>query len=171
MTGKMKYTGNDLDLAIEGNGFFVVETPQGKKYTRNGNFRLNHQNQIVTQQGYPVLGERGPLQTINGREINISEDGQVYLGDLKGDSFLIVDFNDKDLLNKGGDNLYELGEAREEINKDFNLKQGYLEDSNVKIVQEMVKMIETNRLYELNQKMIQNSDNILSKAVNEIARF
>lgn len=169
--GSLRQTGNQLDLAITGNGFFVVETPTGTRYTRNGNFTLNQRGQIVTQQGYPVMGERGVLQTINGRDIKIDGNGQLYLGDLQGDRFLIVDFPERGLLEKTGDNLYQSLVEPEELREGYKLSQGFLEDSNVKIVQEMVKMIEASRLYEANQRVITTIDNTLDKVVNSVGKI
>lgn len=179
--GNLQHTNNELDLALEGDGFFVVQTSNGRRYTRNGNLTLNTQGQIVTQQGYPVLGERGePLQTINGRDITIDENGQLYLGNLEGDQIQVVDFENKDSLRKVGDNLYEVNpevaqteediQALEEQAADTTVIQGYLEGSNVKIVEEMAKMIETTRLYQANQKVVQSIDSTLDKAVNQVGK-
>ncbi|ACL70408.1 flagellar basal-body rod protein FlgF [Halothermothrix orenii] len=169
--GQMNHTGNPLDVAIDGNGFFVVETPRGRRYTRNGNFTVNEQGQIVTQQGYPVLGERGPLQTIRGRNISINTDGQLYLDNLEGDRLLIVDFENRQGLRKIGENLYVNEGIREIQASDYQIKQGYLETSNVNIVKEMVRMIEVNRAFEVNQKVIKNADQTLSKAVNNVGKL
>ncbi|MFP4016861.1 MAG: flagellar basal-body rod protein FlgF [Halanaerobiales bacterium] len=169
--GPLQATGNQLDLALEGSGFFVIDTPEGERYTRDGNFTINEEGLIVTQQGYPVLGEDGPLQTILDQDINIDTNGQVHLGDIAGDSFQILDFEDPQLLEKTGDNLYRANEDVEEIDADFQIRQGYLENSNVNIVQEMVNMIQVNRHYEANQKVITTNDNILEQAVNSIARL
>ncbi|MDI3546947.1 MAG: flagellar basal-body rod protein FlgF [Halanaerobiales bacterium] len=168
--GYLKHTGNKLDVALEGDGFFVIETPAGLRYTRNGNFTLNQQGQIVTQQGYPVRGERGPLQTITGREIKIDGNGRLHLGNLRGDRFLIVDFPDKSQLEKIGDNLYSSRTAGEQLTAGYRLRQGYLESSNVKTLQEMVRMIEVNRIFEANQKVIKSLDSTLDKAVNSVGR-
>ncbi|QTL96984.1 flagellar basal-body rod protein FlgF [Iocasia frigidifontis] len=166
--GSLYATGNELDLAIDGDGYFVVETPEGIRYTRNGNFTLNDNGQIVTNQGYLVMGEEGPMQTIPGRNIQIDGSGQLYLDNLRGDSFLVVNFPNTDQLTKIGDNLYTSEVAGEEELADFQIRQGYLENSNVNVVQEMVKMIETNRYYTANQKVITAYDSTLDKVVNSV---
>lgn len=166
--GSLYATGNELDLAIDGDGYFVVETPEGIRYTRNGNFTLNDNGQIVTNQGYLVMGEEGPMQTISGRNIQIDGSGQLYLDNLRGDSFLVVNFTNTDQLTKIGDNLYTSQVAGEEELADFQIRQGYLENSNVNVVQEMVKMIETNRYYTANQKVITAYDSTLDKVVNSV---
>lgn len=166
--GSLYATGNELDLAIEGDGYFVVETPEGIRYTRNGNFSLNDNGQIVTNQGYLVMGEEGPMQTIPGRSIQIDESGQLYLDNLRGDSFLVVNFANTDQLTKIGENLYTSEVEGEEELADFQIRQGYVENSNVNVVQEMVKMIETNRYYTANQKVITAYDSTLDKVVNSV---
>jgi flagellar basal-body rod protein FlgG len=171
--GGIKRTGNPLDLSIKGDGFFVVQTPSGRKYTRNGSFSLNQDGQMVTQQGYPVLSENDqPIQTIEGRRINIDGNGQVYLGDLQADRLQIVDFDDRENLIKTGKNLFENKGDQVAVQQadDFQLLQGYLEGSNVNVVQEMSKMIEVNRLYQAQQRVIKNADSTLDKAVNQVGR-
>lgn len=169
--GGLRRTGNSLDIAIEGTGFFEIQTPNGPRYTRDGNFALNNQGQLVTQQGYPVMGERGPLQTVQGQAVNIDSDGQLYLGEIRGDRIRIVDFPDSRQLQKEGDNLFTAGEDIVEPAADYQIKQGYLERSNVNIVQEMVQMIQVTRHFEANQKVITTIDSTLDKAVNSVGRL
>lgn len=169
--GSLIHTENKLDLALEGDGFFVVQTPAGLRYTRNGNFALSENGQIVTKQGYPLIGEDGPLQTIPGRDIRIDENGQLYFDELQGGRILVVEFPDTNQLTKIGDNLYTSELDPEQENMGFQVKQGYLENSNVNLVNEMVKMIETSRYYDLNQKVITAYDGTLDKVVNSVARL
>lgn len=169
--GSMIQTGNRLDLAIEGDGFFVVQTPEGLRYTRNGNFSLKENGQIVSNQGYPVMGENGPIQTIDGRDISINSRGQLYFDGLRGDRFLVVDFPETNQLTKIGDNLFASELEGEEQAAGFQIQQGYLEKSNINMVQEMVKMIETSRYYDVNQKVISAYDGTLDKVVNSVGRL
>ena len=170
-TGAVKATDNKLDLAIKGKGFFVVQTSEGKRYTRNGDFSLNQQGQIVTQTGNPVLNKNDvPLTVPEGQEIKIDGKGQLSVDNHVRGTLQIVDFNNKSLLTKQGENLYKKGQAREITAVDYQIKQGYLEQSNVKVVEEMAKMIETNRLYEANQKVIKTMDNTLGQAVNQVGK-
>ncbi len=169
--GNLRETGNQLDIAIEGSGFFVIQTENGIAYTRDGNFSLNNMGKIVTQQGYQVMGERGPLQTIQGNAINIDTNGQLYLGDIAGDRFQIVDISEPQLMEKMGDNLFRVEEEYIQESDNYLLEQGFLENSNVNIIQEMVKMIQLNRHFEANQKVITTVDGILDKAVNNIGRI
>ncbi len=175
--GGYEFTDNKLDLALKGRGFFVVETPQGRRYTRNGNFTLNSKGEIVTQEGNFLLNTEGRhIQTLPDRELNIDGYGNLHFEDLTGGRIQVVDFTDYNILAKEGDNNYRLKEG---INENDYLQnadncqvvEGYLENSNVNIVEEMVKMIEATRAYETNQKMIQNMDSTLDKAVNQVARL
>ncbi|MFW5999083.1 MAG: flagellar basal-body rod protein FlgF [Bacillota bacterium] len=168
-SGEAKHTGNMLDLAIEGEGFFPVQTPEGVRYTRNGNFTLNSDGEIATQQGYRLLDEdENPIQTVSEHEVSVAPNGQIHFDDLEGSQINVIDFPDKDeMLEQTGENLYDYhGEEAEEVEGD-RIRQGYLEGSNVNIVEEMTRMIEVNRLYEAGQKAIQSMDNTLGKAVNE----
>lgn len=169
--GSIRETGNKLDLAIEGSGFFVVQTADGLRYTRDGNFTLNNNGQFITQQGHLLMGERGPLQTIDGMDINVDINGQLYLGDIRGDRIQVVNFQEPQALDKIGDNLYSSNEELSEPAVNYQIKQGFLEGSNVNIVQEMVKMIQTSRQYEANQKVITTLDTTLDKAVNQVGRL
>lgn len=169
--GNLRETGNKLDLALVGPGFFVVQTAEGIRYTRDGNFTLNERGQIVTQQGYPVLGERGEMQTISGMAIDVGSDGQLYLGEIRGDRFQIVEIREAQLMQKTGDNLYIADEALVENAEGFEIRQGFLEGSNVNIVQEMVEMIQLSRNYEATQKVITTMDSTLDKAVNVVGRL
>lgn len=171
--GELNHTDNDLDLAIKGRGFFTLQTPEGVRYSRNGSFSLNDQNQIVNSQGHLLLNQSGePIQTVPGREISIDKNGQINLGELEGDQINVVDFDDYRNLTKIGDNLYQTADGIEGNQvEDSKVLQGYLEGSNVNIVKEMANMIETTRAYETNQKIIQTIDNSLDKAVNEVGRL
>lgn len=170
-SASLKKTDNVLDLAIVGDGFWVVDTPNGNRYTRAGNFSLNQEGFVVTQQGYPLLGVNGPIQVLDTTEISVTEQGEVYLANSYSDDLLVVDFPNRQLLEKQGDSFYQFNGDEVELSSDYRIKQGYLEMSNVNIVQEMTKMIAANRHYELNQRVISNTDNTLEKAVNSIGRL
>ena len=172
-SGNYRYTGNDLDFALEGDAFFRVMLPEETiLYTKNGNFTLNEVGQLVTEQGYPVMGVRDqPLTIIPGEEIKIDGQGQIHSGLEGSEQIAVTGFDNPNSLLKQGGNLYTIGGAVEEEVEEFCLKQFYLEDANVNIVEEMVKIIEKNRLYEANQKTITGIDENLGQAVNEIARL
>jgi len=171
--GGMRKTGNKLDLSIQGDGFFAVQTPGGIRYTRNGNFTLNRKSEIVTQSGYHLLDTDGePVQTIPEREIFINGQGQLsFSGGLEGAEIAVVNFPEEENLIQEGDNLYaSVDEAQMPAATDAVILQGYLENSNVEIVKEMVNMIKTTRHYEAGQKVISSIDDSLGKAINEVGR-
>lgn len=169
--GDLVPSGNPLDTAIEGTGFFVIETPEGIRYTRSGNFTLDEDGFITTHEGYRVLGNNGPVQ-IAGNELFIGDDGTVTVDNNFIDVLRVVDFPQPYRLNKLGENLYE-AEPGTEIDKtvdSFALRQGFIETANVETVEEMVKMIQTFRDFEANQKSIQMQDTTLDRAVNDVGR-
>ena len=170
-SGDYRFTEGELDFALDGDAFFAVQTPQGVMYTRAGNFSFNQADQLVTQQGYQVLGTDGePLENIIGDEVRVDGNGVIHSGLFGADSIQVAVFDDSSLLAKRGENLYEIGVAEqlEAVPEEIEVKQYYLEDSNVNIVEEMVRMIEVNRLYEANQKTITALDDTLGQAVNQI---
>lgn len=167
--GQIKETGSPLDLAISGPGFFVVETPQGERYTRNGVFQLNGEGLLVTAEGYQVQGQIGAIPLQQGGQVTINESGQVLLDGQLVDKIRVVDFNPETELTKEGNSLFR-GPAPD-IEADVRLLQGYQELSNVNPITEMVNLITVMRTYEMNQKSIQSHDQLLDKAVNEVGRL
>ncbi|BCS80226.1 flagellar hook-basal body protein [Anaerocellum diazotrophicum] len=168
-------TDEPLNLAIRGNGFFTVEMPnnQGTQqilYTRNGAFTLNSRGELVTLDGFYVLGQNGRIVLQSGGQVRIDEQGNVYQNGRLVDRLRVVDFQDKQLLRKVGNNLFEADALSQPIPFSGKIIQGYLEGSNVNSVQEMVNMISVLRAYEANQKAFTIQDETLQKAVNEIAR-
>ena len=172
--GSMEKTGGTYDLAINGDGFFAIETTDEngnilEKYTRDGSFTVNANKELMTKEGNYVLGENGRIVIPDGN-ISISENGYIYSNGEFVDRLKLVDFENKESLRKYGDNLYD--KIDESVEKPFtgSILQQHIETSNVNVVDEMVKMINVSRVYELNQKMVQTQDTILGKAVNDIAR-
>ncbi len=170
--GDLEQTGNKLDFAIQGEGFFVIDTANGLRYSRDGNFTLNSDSELVTQQGNPVLdtdGER--IQLIPGQGFNMSLSGRVsFSNGLEGSEIQLVNFADEQSLTQEGDNLYRANQAADVEESEATIVQGYLESSNVKIVNEMVKMIKTTRNFESNQKIITSLDESLNKVINEVGK-
>ncbi|MBF0339166.1 MAG: flagellar basal-body rod protein FlgF [Nitrospirae bacterium] len=164
-SGAMISTGNPLDLAIDGPGFFALE---GDKYTRAGNFKLDSEGFITTAKGVRVLGSGGSIQVPNGK-LEISASGDVAVDGTIIDRVRVVGFSDKAKLKKEGDTNYTSNEPA--VESTSGVKQGFLEASNVNVVQEMVNMIELYREYESNQKMVQTFDEATSKVVSEMARL
>lgn len=168
--GHLITTSNPLDLAIRGEGFFQVQTPEGIRYTRDGSFSLRSNGYLVTKEGYYVLGENGPLQLLQTGDITISQQGEVFVNDEYIDRLNIVTFADLNQLQKQGDNLYFTDAVPEPL-QDADVVQGALEGSNISIVAEMVDLISAFRAYEANQKVIQTHDTTLDRAINDVGRI
>ncbi len=168
--GRIRETGNPLDLAIHGNGFFVVSYKGGEAYTRAGNFTLSKDGELVTLDGFKVLGEGGPI-AISGKNIEIGEDGAIYVDGELVDKLRIVDFADRENLQKIGYNLFTYnGRNNPQTPEKYTIKQGALEYPNVNIVKEMVNLLEATRIYETNQKILRMQDETLGRAITELGR-
>ncbi len=179
--GALKSTGNQLDFAIEGDGFFEVLTPQGVRLTRVGSFTLDGEGRLVTKQGFPVLREGAPGEDPAGREIRltnanvaITPSGEIAEGGEVLGRLSVVTVEDKDALQKIGNSLFALKDNMEPqvvAAAGFSLHQGYIESSNVNPVREMTDMIMTTRVFESTQKGIQAYDQMMGKAVNEVSKL
>jgi len=169
--GSFIETQNKLNFAIKGNGMFVINTPYGIRYTRDGSFLIDIENKLVTQSGYPVLGQRGEI-TIEGTDIHIDEAGTIFVDGQEIDNFRIGLFDEQTKLRKQGENLFYVLDGgllpENEEGSDIQVRQGYLETSNVNVVKEMVDMITAYRAYEASQKAIQAQDQTLNRAVNDV---
>lgn len=169
--GPLKVTDNKLDVALGDEGFFKIQTPQGVRYTRDGNFTVNNNNMLVTQNGDAVLGTAGPIPIV-GNEIHINGIGEVQVDGEIVDQLDVVTFNNLDLLEKQGDSLYRYnGPAEDEVVPELVVvKQGALEKPNISVAVEMTNMIQTHRMYEAYQKMMQSFDEINAKVITEVGR-
>ncbi|WP_024512730.1 flagellar basal-body rod protein FlgF [Bradyrhizobium sp. ARR65] len=178
--GSLQETGNPLDLAVDGNGFFVVQTAAGERYTRDGNFQINTQGQLVTASGDLVLGNSGPVvfqQTEH--DINISPDGTVTVVDANSPAdsirskLRIVNFADQQQsLTKDGGNLYSAANpADAQPDLTSTIRQGYLEKSNVNSVAEMTRMVEVSRTYAQIANLLQQQSDLHKNAINQLAEI
>lgn len=191
--GAFKQTQNDFDLALEGEGFFSVQTDEGERYTRNGSFLIDKDGFFVTKDGYKVLGENGPIQ-IKKNNFMVDEDGNVFENSEYSndpmrlvsmeenewnqtvllDRLKVVNFPKLRYVKKVGESIYRETEYSEKAyiieNERPKVRQGFLEASNVNPVIEMVNLIEVHRNYEANQKIIQAHDAALGKVINEVGR-
>ncbi len=153
--GSLRLTDRKLDVAIEGDGFFTIETENGLRYTRNGRFQLDHNLNLVTQQGEIVKAKAGMLQMpSNYRKISISATGEVIVDDSPVGEMEIVRFENEDQLTQAGNSLYSADNAIP-VKIDFNdpdtnpkVHQGFLESSNINPVGELVEMISSYREFE-----------------------
>lgn len=192
--GSLVQTENPFDLALEDKGFFTIDTPYGERYTRNGAFTLGKEGLLLTKEGYPVMGEEGPIH-IKKNNFIIDKNGTVYQnGEYsddpkqlvsmtanewketeKVDNIKIVGFDRDRFIKKTGSSLWKAtedsgdaqiltGDARPKV------AQGFIESSNVNPVNEMVNLITVNRAYEANQKVISTQDNITGQLFSKVAR-
>jgi flagellar basal-body rod protein FlgF len=168
--GTVHPTGNPLDIAIEGQGFFKVKTEYGVRYTRAGNFTLDKGQRLVDGNGNPVQGRNGEI-TVRGKNVVIDTDGSVKVdGNVTG-QIALVTFADLQQLYKEGHTLYAADGEMEEIPAGSSqIAQGSLEQSNVNAVEEMINLLDSYRSYESCLKLIQSNDSLDSKAVNELGR-
>ncbi|MDL2227082.1 flagellar hook-basal body protein [Deltaproteobacteria bacterium OttesenSCG-928-M10] len=174
--GPFELTEKDLDVALHGPGFFQIETPAGIRYSRNGNFTVNSDGQIVTPDGYPVIG--AGFVPEGYRSVDIRSDGLVRAFNQDGDiedigQFEIVEFDDPNMLIKEGYDLYvpKHPDFLPEPAENTTLEQGYLEKSNVNAVNESVQMIELYRIYEALQKIVHTKQEMDEKATGQLGRL
>ncbi|MBM7582446.1 flagellar basal-body rod protein FlgG [Caldicoprobacter guelmensis] len=169
--GVLQETGEPTHVAIRGDGFFVILTEEGERYTRDGGFMLDNQGRLVTVDGWPVAGERGPI-FIESRDFVIDSQGNVIVDGVYLDRLRLVNFQNLQALRKVGHNLYinPDPENNPEVAFAGEVAQGFVEGSNVDVVRETVDMIIAVRNYESNQKVIKMIDGVLSKTVNELGR-
>ncbi|MEN0058180.1 MAG: flagellar basal-body rod protein FlgF [Bdellovibrio sp.] len=179
--GGLKHTANPFDVAIDGKGFFEVATPGGVRLTRSGNFTLDGNGQLVTKDGHPVLmaGEPGAdpasrvIRVPGNGPISISDNGEVLQGTESLGRLSLVNVNNPDSLQKMGNSLYGF---KNNMAPDMSniavpsVKQGFVEASNVNVVQEMTDMIMTNRVFESTQKAISAYDQMADKMVNVVGK-
>jgi flagellar basal-body rod protein FlgG len=170
--GDLVLTDSPLDVAITGEGFFKVQTDQGVRYSRNGNFSLTPQGTLINSDGKEVLSTDGTPITIEGDEVTIGVDGSIEVDGRAVATLDVVTFPYNDRLRKEGGSLisYAGPMIDEQSATDFQVKQGHLEQSNVEVVREMTDMVTTNRHYESFQKLIQTIDELNEKAVSQVGR-
>ncbi|MBD3264778.1 MAG: flagellar basal-body rod protein FlgF [Candidatus Omnitrophica bacterium] len=165
--GAMTLTGRELDFAIEGDGLFALDTPQGTRYTRAGSFMLSGDGRLLTSEGYQVLGESGPMEVAEG-EFYFSSQGELVVDGEIVNRLLVVDIPGEGL-SKEGDSLFRPGEEVEVTpSLNFTVRQGFLESSNVNAVKEMVDMISGFRAYEINQRSLSMQDETLGRLLSEV---
>jgi flagellar basal-body rod protein FlgG len=170
--GSLDKTGNNLDLAIEGTGFFVVEADDGTNFlTRSGNFVVDGSGYIADAEGNHLLSEGGPINVAEG-EVSVSESGQVEVDREAVSTIRVVDVEDTSQLRKTGKSGFVLPEGINPIPAvRFAIRQGYLETSNVDIIKEMVDMIISYRNYESDANSLKIQDETLEKLINNVGRI
>lgn len=171
--GSMKMTGDPLDVALHGEGFFKVQTPDGDYVTRNGHFRQTADGLLITEQGWPVLGNGGQITIPPNAKVSINEAGQIFNGDELIDQLQVVTYEDLNVLEKRGRNLFQPrpGQQPAEIPpQGTTVAQGFLEAANVEVVTEMVNMIEAQRQFEAYTKVMQSTDALDKDAIQRVSK-
>ena len=175
--GPLKVTGAPLDVAIAGdNGFFKIMTPEGELYSRNGHFRQTAEGLLITEQGFPVMGDGGEITLPPGvRNYTIAEDGRIFADGNQVGQITLVSVDNPGNLEKAGHNMYKprQGTTVNEEDPDYSrvyMAQGFLEAPNVDAVYEMVNMIEAQRQFEAYAKVMQTSEAIDKQASEKIGR-
>ncbi|HEX9812071.1 MAG TPA: flagellar hook-basal body protein, partial [Burkholderiales bacterium] len=163
--GTLKYTGNPLDAALEGPGFFVVSTPTGEAYTRQGNFRLDANGRLVTSNGFAVLGTGGEIQ-LTTTTPRIDAHGSVWDGNSRVGQLTLVNIKDPQSLTPMGEGLYMARTTSDFDQSGPQVRQGFTEAANVVTMSEMIKMIETVRHFEASERFVRGYDTMLDRAIN-----
>lgn len=175
--GPIKETGNTFDLAISDRGFFAVEYTNkagetSTKYTRDGNFTMDRQGYLVTQDGDFVLDENGRhIKMDPALPVSIDRSGRITQDGTEVAVIGLTDFEDYNYLERFGENYFQPVDGATEIDSESQIYSGYLEQSNISIVTEMVNMITLQRQYESNQKLITTYDETLDTTVNQLGKL
>ncbi|MFP4106695.1 MAG: flagellar hook-basal body protein [Phycisphaerae bacterium] len=169
--GVVNRTGQPLDMALHGKGFFVIETQDGPEFTRAGTFRLSPERQLVDSRGRTVAGDGGPITippNVGLDQIQVAQDGSVLADGTAVGKLRVVEFDDVNMLTACGGSCYKAPPDSEVAAEATTVMQGYREMSNVSTVQELTALISVTRLYEANIKTIQTQDERL-KNILQIA--
>ncbi|HXG19031.1 MAG TPA: flagellar basal-body rod protein FlgF [Methylomirabilota bacterium] len=168
--GAIHYTGNPLDLAIMGDGFFTVQTPRGVRYTRQGTFSLSANNTIVMPSGEPLLGEGGPIR-VDGSKVEVTAAGVVLVNGEEVDRLKIMRPEDPRRLAREGYAFFQAADAdMQPIREAAGVMQGNVEEANVNPVEAMVALIDIQRQYEAYERAMRTLDSVTEKVVNETGR-
>lgn len=173
--GGLRVTGKRLDVALEGNGFFVVQTPGGEAVTRDGRLRLDNDKVIVDSNGNQVLGREGPIQFPEDAKweapVEIDEDGTLFVDGKEVDQIRVVEYPGYRGLQAAGGSLFYPGDGFVAQPSEARVIQHTLEDSNASVVAEMTRSIQISRAFEAYQKTIQTvMDDLTGEAVRRIGR-
>jgi flagellar basal-body rod protein FlgF len=174
-TGAVEKTGNPLDVAVDGKGFLVVQTPRGERYTRNGSFQISATGELVTSEGYQVMGDAGPMKfQPTDNQVTISPDGTVSVreGASKTDSQrgrLRMVTLDAANLRKDGNGTFSVVNGTPQPTKESRIIQGSVEKSNVRAVVEMTRMIEVTRSYTQVATMLSQQADMQRSSITKLA--
>ncbi len=165
--GTVVQTQNAKDIALAGDGFFEVQTKEGVFYSRRGDFHVNEKGQLSAATGGLIMGKSGPIQ-VDDNEFTINTQGVIYIDNRKVDQLNIVEFTHPQALKYCGQGLYETLESPLPAQSSTRVLQGFIEQSNVKSVDEMMEMVKTSRHYEASQRVMHIADSLLSTAIKQL---
>lgn len=167
--GPMVKTGRELDLAIEGNAFFALQTPQGERYSRNGSFEIDAQGYLVNNEGYRVLGEAGPIRFgERDTDIVIARDGSISTSQGEKGRLRLVRFLDPGSMEKVGSNMFQTPEEPLAA-QTARVAQGTIEQSNVRPVVQLTRMMEVSRAYSSIANVMDRQQNLRTEAIRKLA--
>jgi flagellar basal-body rod protein FlgF len=166
--GPLKYTGSGLSAALEGRGFFQVQSPQGVLLTRNGQFRIDDRGQLVNAQGWPVLLQGAT--TFDDGDFTLRRDGSVVVAGEVRTRLDVVDAEPEQLETVAPD-LFRSAATAPLADGDIHIRQGYLEGSNVDALTEMVKLMGVTRHIEASQQVLRAYDEVLESAITNLGQF
>ncbi len=155
------------ELALAGVGYFEVKTDDGVLYTRRGDFHVNEHGELATATGARLMGKSGVLRVDDG-SFTIDSKGGLFIDNHQVDQINVVQFEHPETLNYLGQGLYESQESPAPTNNATHVLQGFLEQSNVKSVDEMMEMVKTSRHFEASQRVMRTADGLLSTAINQL---
>lgn len=173
--GTIEYTRDPKSFAIEGEGFFKLQRPDGSVvYTRDGEFRLSSTGQLMSKSGFPVVGATGPIQVlIDGGEISIDPEGRLFQGDQEIGVLSVYDVSDRGALRRTSGGFVIAPEFQREVTElpveNVRVRQGHLEQSNVSAIHEMIHLVTITNALQANQKVIQTYDGLSERAVQSLA--
>ena len=161
--GPLRFTGNTLDMALIGTGHFTIDTPNGRRYTRDGSFGVDDTGRLVTKEGYPVLGEKGPI-TLAAGEVKVGSDGTITQGTAVRDKLLLTALDPASITQEGESLLVGTPQGAPTA----RVRQNHLEGSTVNVVSEMVELIRVMRSFEANQKSVHAEDEALQASITRV---
>ncbi len=169
--GPLQKTSNSSDMALEGDGYFEVSTPFGERVTRDGSFSVNKDGFLVTKNGYIVQGEKGPVTGLRLGALKVLPTGEIYSDNNFIDKMKVINFKDKTMLERLGQNLWiHNGSPENKIAFKGLVQQGYLEGSNVNPMKNLTNLIVAHRAYEALQKAVKAHDECAQRA-NKISEI
>jgi flagellar basal-body rod protein FlgF len=167
--GQLETTNAQTDLAITGPGYFVVQTADGERYTRNGHFRLDETGRLVTSEGDPVQGEGGDIRlTAESGDLHVATDGTLSTETGRIGKLRLAAFDDERALKKTGNSLYDAAGQAAQAASEARIRQGMIERSNVEPVIEISRMIEVMRAYQSSADLTKTGEDLLKQAIEKL---